>query len=349
MTRIQIRSKRLFKTGIVLLGAVILLFLPFLKLKHRIENGASPGIDSEASCQMKYVQYYPSLIEKSWSSQISNLKTDEPEWKQGCAKVDAEKFELRNMMEELQNHAKTRTQFRSNSLSRFLYEDSCTGAHHSVYIEPLVSFLRHPLTICVEGSFLDKSYLLLPYAQELPSNHPRKWLFDAGASTYNTGPGGASQSWFVDRYKARGIEFDRILGWEAKPTEPREQWGNIPADIKQKTSWYNIPITTEIGGDDNPLTFIKALTKKEDYVVFKLDIDNTKIETEIVRQIMEDPELWVLIDEFYFEHHVRGSPMQWHGWGNLSHLTTTPFSDIQDSYDIFGFLRAKGIRAHSWV
>jgi len=36
----------------------------------------------------------------------------------------------------------------------------------------------------------------------------------------------------------------------------------------------------------------------------KLDIDNTEVELEIVAQIMADPKLTALIDEFYFEYHL---------------------------------------------
>lgn len=195
---------------------------------------------------------------------------------------------------------------------------------------------------------LDKTYLLVPFVDEVGAQSARKWLFDAGASTYDTGAGGASQSWFVDTYRERGFEFDRIIGWEAAQTDPREQWSTIPADIKRKTSWYNIPATAGIGDADNPLTFIKALTKPEDYVVFKLDIDAPAIEIAPVQQIIHDPQLIALIDEFYFEHHVTGSPMQWDGWGNLS-KNEAPLSDIQDSYELFSLFRSKGVRAHSWV
>ena len=83
-------------------------------------------------------------------------------------------------------------------------------------------------------------------------------------------------------------------------------------------------------------------------MVFKLDIDAPAIEIALVQQMMGDCELIALIDEFYFEHHVLGSPMQWVGWGDLS-KSTSPLGDIQDSYDIFTVLRENGIRAHSWV
>jgi len=83
-------------------------------------------------------------------------------------------------------------------------------------------------------------------------------------------------------------------------------------------------------------------------VVFKLDIDTPAVEVALVQQLMKDEELLELIDEFYFEHHVSGSPMQWHGWGDLT-KSKTALGHIQNSYDIFTFFRQRGIRAHSWV
>ena len=58
--------------------------------------------------------------------------------------------------------------------------------------------------------------------------------------------------------------------------------------------------------------------------------------------IMADPELISLIDEFYFEHHVTGSPMMFHGWGRtMKQSVGVPLGDIVDSYDVFTFLRDK--------
>ena len=68
-----------------------------------------------------------------------------------------------------------------------------------------------------------------------------------------------------------------------------------------------------------------------------------------------------LIDELYYEHHVRLSPMAHKGWERS--LVHTVFDEsrnetlresateatLQDSYAIFHRLREMGIRAHSWV
>ena len=339
----------------IFLCAILLAYETFTRRRvHEIlslESDTSKVLISgnDGSCARKFVRYQASDLETSWYTAISSLKSNDPKWTKGCAKAAAEESISRKMLAELKRHANDRrVQLSGKSFSYHVYVDTCTGEQVKQYIEPLVSFLRHPLSLCVEQSIFDKSYLLLLHEEELDIKSSYKWLFDAGASTYDTGAGGASQSWFVDNYRGRGIDFDRIIGWEAAPTEPITQWGPIPADVKQKTSWYNIPISSEVGGADNPLTFIKNLTRKEDFVVLKLDIDTPVLEIEIVRQIMRDPELWALIDEFYFEHHVSGSPMQWNGWGDLT-SNDAPLGDIEDSYEIFRVLREKGIRAHSWV
>ena len=304
-------------------------------------------------CNKKVVRYIPSDLEISWFRDISRLASDDHNWLAGCGKLRNNERDVDKAISATQQHAEGNLDSSAARahLSRHELRDTCTGEISYVYIEPLISFLRHPNALCREADILDKSYLVVPKYEEIfDTQPPNTWLFDAGASTYDTGAGGASQSWFVDTYRARGIEFDRIIGWEAAVTDPKIQWEAVPADIKRKTSWYNVAATSVPGDADNPLTFIKSLTKEEDYVVFKLDIDAPEVEIELVKQMMSDPELLSLVDEFYFEHHVSGSPMQWNGWGNLSNNAKAgSLGTLEDSYKIFGFLREQGVRAHSWV
>lgn len=334
------------------LWSVALLAGVFVVAKLKISS--RPQIQRRAhKCVPTPIKYIPSELEAQWLAEVRSLKSDDRAWSKGCDKVKAQEKEIRSFLAAIDALALPNSSIgvSSEQLSRFELRDSCSGRETTVYIEPLISFLRHPAALCLpepHPRVLDKSYMLVPHVNEVTSENAYKWLFDAGASIYNEGAGGASQSWFVDTYRRRGIEFDRIFGWEAAKTDPMAQWTATPADIKRKTSWYNIPASPIFGHPDNPLTFIKSLTKVEDFVVFKLDIDSPEIEVALVHQIMQDPELLLLIDEFYFEHHVSGSPMQWHGWGDLT-KSTTKAGDLQDSYTIFAFLRQHGIRAHSWV
>ena len=303
-------------------------------------------------CDKQFVRYIPSALEQIWRAKIEVVESNERSWKTGCELLNEQLPQVHELLSTIKRYGTEPglVDLASSNTSALEYRDSCSGLLSLVHIEPLISFLRHPLALCPRPSapVLDKTYLLVPHQVEVTNGRAKKWLFDAGASTYDTGAGGASQSWFVKTYRARGIEFDRIIGWEAAKTDPANQWDLVPADIKQKTSWFNIPVTARVDDADNPLTFIKSLTRPEDFVVFKLDIDTPVLEIDLVKQLMADRALHELVDEFYFEHHVSRSPMQWHGWGDLQ-KSEAEFSTLSASYELFTFLREHGVRAHSWV
>ena len=77
--------------------------------------------------------------------------------------------------------------------SHFLLDYDC-GSHRRHYrmaIEPLVGGLRHPLFGCDRRKLLDKSYMLLASAYDVPHfhgvNRGKAYVFDLGASVYNAG------------------------------------------------------------------------------------------------------------------------------------------------------------------
>eukprot|EP00966_Prymnesium_polylepis_P217136 5025261-Prymnesium_polylepis.1 len=74
--------------------------------------------------------------------------------------------------------------------------------------------------------------------------------------------------------------------------------------VSGSLSYNNFPISAEPASAANPLVLLKALAAPEDFVVFKLDIDTSAIETSLIHQILEDEELMVRIDELYWEHAV---------------------------------------------
>jgi len=308
----------------------------------------------DSVCNVEFIKYIPSALEQIWSAEIKHVESNEKTWKVGCELLNLHLPQIQEMLAAVRRYTSDQSlvNLASSNMSALEFRNSCTGVHSLVHIEPLISFLRHPLALCpktdLAAHVLDKTYLFIPHSDEVTHDAATKWLFDAGASTYNKGAGGASQSWFVDTYRARGVEFDRIIGWEAAKTDPSNQWDDMPADIKRKTSWFNVPVNTGAGVADNPLTFIKHLTKPEDFVVFKLDIDSPLVEIALVQQLMADPQILGLVDEFYFEHHVSGSPMQWLGWGDLQN-SDAELSTLKESYELFTFLREHGVRAHSWV
>jgi hypothetical protein len=69
-----------------------------------------------------------------------------------------------------------------------------------------------------------------------------------------------------------------------------------------------------------------------------------------VEQILSDPKLAELIDDFFWEHVVDKSMMLNFGWGHdLRRLPPAQRQTTADSYRLFRQLRDAGIRAHSWV
>ena len=80
----------------------------------------------------------------------------------------------------------------------------------------------------------------------------------------------------------------------------------------------------------------------------QVDIDHPSTEEPLTRQLLGDDAVAALIDELYFEHHVKRHPLgRTHfGW---AHSVSETNCNITDSYEVFARLREKGIRAHSWV
>mmetsp|Transcript_32118 Transcript_32118/g.91078 ORF Transcript_32118/g.91078 Transcript_32118/m.91078 type:complete len:402 (-) Transcript_32118:449-1654(-) len=251
------------------------------------------------------------------------------------------------------------------------------------YIEPLAVALRHPLFPCF-GSFgsclktkgcgiyqsperwamiFDLNYLLLPFREEMPKppslEAGRRGLFlDLGSTYYDINHNSKkvcgryvcndNLKWFVDSFRARNIEFDHIYGWEMETLDPKRYWSHVPADIKPKLHFYNVPCQSDPSHPDNPWNHLRATARKDDYVVVKLDIDNNAIEVALIMQLLDDPQLAALIDELFWENHVGQHPMEYWGWGRLKSLPSG-VSTMKDSYSIFTRLRKLGIRAHSWV
>ena len=193
---------------------------------------------------------------------------------------------------------------------------------------------------------MSKAYLLPAWHTEVwPRGRASAFLFDLGASLYNKGPGGASTKWFVDEYQARGIQFDRVYAWEATPYTDAEIYEAMPAPMVARMVYYNVPVDATVGAKHNPWRTLREVATPRDFVLVKIDIDNSTIEEPLIEQLLADTTLAGLVDELYFEHHVRHTPMWRYGWRCNAVTNQT----LVHSHDLFGRLREMGIRAHSWV
>jgi len=237
----------------------------------------------------------------------------------------------------------------NSTFSKFLYTDSCTGKTTTARIEPLVGFLHHPYTYCLdEGSFSyarNKSFLTFPFPVEV--GNTQLWYFDVGCSLYDSSyTEGNSQAWMVGTYESYGFTFNQILGWESRVFAPTLMWSKVPAVMKPFITYYNIPAVSQPQSSDNPLNHIRTLATPADYVALKVDVDNDAIELELLQQVLTSPDLHALIDEVFWQHHVKYSPME--KYPNWARKVDSQFT-LADSFKLLSSLRHKGIRAHAWV
>ena len=172
----------------------------------------------------------------------------------------------------------------------------------------------------------------------------QKILIDVGSSLFNgiDHPTKFSSAigarWFYEYFRLNSLSFDRIIAFEAKQYSAKMYWQQIPDDIIGLITFINTGVETV--GKFNPWNILKSIATIDDYIIIKLDIDNSKLETELIKQILNDTSISSLIDELFFEMHITVNEMKRH-WG-------TPPGQLQDSYRIFTQLRQLGIRMHSW-
>lgn len=305
------------------------------------------GIVSVKHPEHKSKVYTPSKMEGVWNNRIAQVQSDDPEWTRGCSLIQSQEGEIKRLMDAIVTKKYDTRLFSSWNGNEF--------------IEPLIGHLRHPYFHCLgpyKDTFnlmFDTTYIVLP--QTVKMNYNQVILIDVGASTFDDCSMGC-QKWFVDSYKKIGMEFDRIIGWEAKPLNHLEYWSKIPDDLKHKIQLFNIPASSDTDSSNNPLHHLSVNTHPNDYVVFKLDIDNIEVETKLVNQILNSPKLLEKIDEFYWEHHAWGSPLKktrvqlfgnYLGWKDHTSSEHQEMGRLEHTYKVLTTLRHHGIRAHAWI
>lgn len=171
------------------------------------------------------------------------------------------------------------------------------------------------------------------------------FLFDAGATFPGKGKSKegndwSGSEWIYDWYAKQGIVFDHVYAWE--PTKAVYSKEHLRPELAKALHYFSVGITAGKNDEHNPLAVIRRKCKPKDIVVFKLDIDN-KLELRVVQQLLSDPELLGLVDEFYFEHHVNNPLMAMHGLNKQG----SPL-DLKSWYDMVMPAREKGLRMHFW-
>jgi len=243
--------------------------------------------------------------------------------------------------------------------------DSIVIEYVHIPIEPTAAYLRDPRK-CIDPmkeTYTQSKDYLTPLSFEAALAHnscelghdvdssdtpPQVFLFDAGAtlpsvstSKYNW----SGTGWLFQWYQSRGIEFEHVFAWE--PSKKGANFDGVPAELYPTLHYYPHGVVSEIGDKQNPLTIIKKLCRPKDIVIFKLDIDSPRIEQALMKQVLSDPELRNLVDEFYYEMHVCNNVMKLHALGCSKKDGETPFR-VNEWYDVALPARRAGIRMHFW-
>jgi hypothetical protein len=221
------------------------------------------------------------------------------------------------------------------------------------YVEPLLPPMRHPKWCLPPPSsstrkkknhppyLLDILYLVHDFAQfcrNIPS-HAKTIFVDLGASLqFDFHKKTTPVLQLLELYRDYGnIRFDHIYAFELKPENPKDVFAKLPRHLFPAYHWINVGINTDVNSPFNPWNLLRDQYVPDDFVVIKLDVDKTSIEVELIRQLLQDPQLIAIVDVLYWEHHV--SLTEWY-----------PYQEtMEKSLKLFAELRAKGIAAHYWV
>jgi len=244
-----------------------------------------------------------------------------------------------------------------------------SGAIFDIKMEPLAGILRDPRLPCAvdlgvitwtphNDNIQSKDFIFLdPTLLRLSSNslglkQRRVMLFDLGASTYNDAdmPG---LSWLYPKYSSLDLKFTDLYAWEVRQKEGITYFEGMPIDLSAATHFYNFGVDVDAGPDSpaNPLAVLKQVSRKEDYVILKIDIEVVNIEEAVVEALLRDPVALELVDDLYWEHHVNIKSMK--KWWDLRPEKEKSFADdegqgVKRTMKYLRSLRSYGIRAHAW-
>lgn len=306
-----------------------------------------------------FVKYEPSAWETQWTREIPRWKDNE------CEIMNQADHKTRALWSVYTSQTKNQFQTKNSKpsvvfnerdiYSRLIWKNQKNGSLIEQQIEPLVGLLRDPLTICAQlkpvvgvfqpgESAMEAKRFLLPETPP-PSESTRYVVMDLGAGLY-AGTQGKQDTigakWFVDLYAKRGVTIDRLISFEDNQHTPEQIFKNVPAALMGKYVYINMPVSAEASSALNPWNVLLHTAKKSDYVIVKLDIDNSEVDRQLVLQLIANKTLHDVVDEFYFEHHVNSKEMNQY-WGSHHGEHT-----IVQSYALFKNLRMLGVRAHSW-
>jgi len=214
-------------------------------------------------------------------------------------------------------------------------------------VEPLFTPMRHPGFCWETKCLLDLSYMVHDFGAMCRKlkRTSRMVLADMGASLDFHAGGGSNKQPAVhltELCRKFGFPFDHIYAFEITKKDPNEAHELVPEEPVPAHHWINVAVNPEPGHRLNPLELIANNFNADDFIVIELDVDPNSVELPLAQQLLNDDRFELLVDQFYFEHHVHLEEIAG-SWGNSME------GSVKDSLDLFSGLRQKGIPAHFWV
>ena len=212
-------------------------------------------------------------------------------------------------------------------------------------MEPILPPMRHP-DLCLEGGehLMKMTYMVHDFGSMCRRLKPtsRIVLVDMGASLQFHGDATQPAMYLTELYRKFGFYFDHIYAFEVTPIPPATVFSKVPAHLQASYHWINVGVESDPSSLLNPLKMLLDNFRHDDFIVIKLDIDTASIELPLAMQLLEDDRYSMLVDQFYFEHHVFLQELA-SNWGRSMN------GSVLESLQLFSKLREKGIAAHSWV
>ena len=172
----------------------------------------------------------------------------------------------------------------------------------------------------------------------------------ATASTDERGSGfGPSLPLFDELYATQCLPLDHMFGWESREMSASEWWAPVPASVRPRLTFYNIPVEEANSSAASFSSHLLAASSPEDFVAVKLDIDYVPVELPIAKAILSRPELSSRVDELFFEYHFNLDGITSFPWRSAPGQKHAVTDNVDDALRLFTALRHKGVRAHFWI
>ncbi|CAB9511728.1 expressed unknown protein [Seminavis robusta] len=325
--------------------------------------------------EVDFGPYRPAPVETYVLEHVSELKLDVPEWTPSChvftdphatpyhgrlqAFIDELGYyyqlvndfhtpikDLRENITEFDNSICDLLELHPGGIPAIFNKSQQLSLSSSGWVEPLLPPMRHPQFCYQSKHLMNTDYLLHDFhamCKKLKP-HSRTVFVDMGASLSFHGGRKIPVLDLIQNYRKFGFHFDHVYGYEYRKHDPEQVFNDVPEYLDASYHWINVGVTSDTHSRRNPFKLLVENYKPDDFIIVKLDVDTPELERELAQQLLDNPQLSKLIDQFYFEHHVNQAELKPH-WGRQRGMNES----VADSLKLFHDMRQKGIPSHFWV